>query len=759
LPPQYAQPAKVTATHLNPDGAAREASESFEFDELGRLTAQVDQDGTRTETRYDDVVPEPGRPPIGLPVSQRVTAPDGLVRETRYELNPSRTAQVTTETYAGTVGDAELTRTGRREVEVDPDGFVRAERMYPQGGDGEPVVTTFTKDTDLAAGTVTTATTVAAGTDAATTTTRVADLVHGGALREIGPTGASASAVYDPLGRPVEQVDRAGNVTRIDYRTLQRHGENAVVTTRADGVVGTTTSDVLGRVVRAVDGTSYAYNARNQPVAETSPEGAVTRIGYWATGQRATRTHADSSAATVFHWDGATLLNDTHTEADATVTAGYLVGVGRHARTVAASTSYYEADFHGNITELTDESAAVTTSYDYSDYGLTTTRDHSGAAERQDGGTAPGEAQRNPFQYAGEYTDPTGTQYLHARTYDPESMRLTSIDPEPQHNRYHYAALNPISLADPTGRLPELPGWATALLAGVGLAMAGIGLGFAVSAYTTAVAIAGTTLGTKAVIAGTVVASLYDLTTFALTTAHEFDRTFLDQDVAFILSLSGAAVGGATMFTGVGSRAVARTDINALIARGADETQAVGIVSNENRIVKKTDELYQRFGSGGDAARLKKGLHESLTKEATEDGAWSAKLHLSRSKKAAKELDFDGNYAREQAGKLESNDEMPRRSVAVPDELFDDLESLAEARVYKAHWKLEYGVDLSDWYDAARTEMTKRLLAQGGKEGRSMFAGANPRVIEFRTIQDTERRRLYLPSHSFRGDIGWLNEL
>ena len=59
-----------------------------------------------------------------------------------------------------------------------------------------------------------------------------------------------------------------------------------------------------------------------------------------------------------------------------------------------------------------------------------------------------------PFQYAGEYTNPTpaDTQHLHTREYRTDTMRFTTKDSEALHNLYAYGNLNPITNTDPTGR-------------------------------------------------------------------------------------------------------------------------------------------------------------------------------------------------------------------------------------------------------------------------------------------------------------------
>ena len=62
----------------------------------------------------------------------------------------------------------------------------------------------------------------------------------------------------------------------------------------------------------------------------------------------------------------------------------------------------------------------------------------------------------NPYQYTGQYQDPSsGLYYLRARYYDPSLPVFLSRDPEATTSRYGYGAGNPISNVDPSGRRPE----------------------------------------------------------------------------------------------------------------------------------------------------------------------------------------------------------------------------------------------------------------------------------------------------------------
>jgi len=107
------------------------------------------------------------------------------------------------------------------------------------------------------------------------------------------------------------------------------------------------------------------------------------------------------------------------------------------------------------VIALTDEAAAVKTTYSYDPFGNT---------------TVSGETSDNPFQYTGREDDGTGLYYYRARYYSPELQRFISEDPilKPGNpnapcllprllrtpamlNAYNYVVNNPIRLRDPLG--------------------------------------------------------------------------------------------------------------------------------------------------------------------------------------------------------------------------------------------------------------------------------------------------------------------
>jgi RHS repeat-associated protein len=213
--------------------------------------------------------------------------------------------------------------------------------------------------------------------------------------------------------------------------------------------------DAAGRPVVRADGTRLEYDQLDRPVRETATDGDVRQITYWADGTR--RGIADDRAGSVtFYWADETLVTEAFGEPGApggvdAGTASYLIGADRHARTVmapavGASTSYSSHDRHGNVTELTDATGEVTHSYSYSDYGRTTEHLRPDAPDA-------GLLARNPFRYAGEYTDSPGTQWLATRTYDADLARFEQPDPTARHNRYAFGDADPITNVDPSGHV------------------------------------------------------------------------------------------------------------------------------------------------------------------------------------------------------------------------------------------------------------------------------------------------------------------
>ena len=220
---------------------------------------------------------------------------------------------------------------------------------------------------------------------------------------------------------------------------------------------------------------------------------------------------------TTYHYatDGK-IADESYAGGGPAVTATYLLAVNREARTLdtaagaaqdtGAGTGYYLTDAHGSVTAMIDASGAVTASYAYGDYGQP---DGASPALLATPAADPaGNAAINPFTYDGAYTNPTtGTQYLPARTYDPDQGRFLTADAADQFNRYQAFDTNPIVDTDPTGQwaLPQIVTDLFAALVFIATAVASAGAAIPVYAAVAAgeaiadAAITATVLNTVAV--------------------------------------------------------------------------------------------------------------------------------------------------------------------------------------------------------------------------------------------------------------------
>jgi RHS repeat-associated protein len=117
--------------------------------------------------------------------------------------------------------------------------------------------------------------------------------------------------------------------------------------------------------------------------------------------------------------------------------------------TITASTpEHFLSDANNNTIAITNAATtpAITTRYDYSAYGESTTT------------TVSGTQSDNSQQYTGRENDSTGLMYYRARYYLPGCARFISEDPigwaSGQTNNYAYVAGNPIRFRDPRGLRP-----------------------------------------------------------------------------------------------------------------------------------------------------------------------------------------------------------------------------------------------------------------------------------------------------------------
>jgi RHS repeat-associated protein len=97
-----------------------------------------------------------------------------------------------------------------------------------------------------------------------------------------------------------------------------------------------------------------------------------------------------------------------------------------------------------------DPTAQTLSPYGYAPYGAPLSPAPASAGLSSDDGQY--DLAQNPYQYTGEYRDPTcETYYLRARWYLPAQQTFLSRDPGDPLHRYSYTAGNPVGRTDPSG--------------------------------------------------------------------------------------------------------------------------------------------------------------------------------------------------------------------------------------------------------------------------------------------------------------------
>jgi len=336
---------------------------------------------------------------------------------------------------------------------------------------------------------------------------------------------SGTAATGTPTSSTAYTVDAAGNVTAQDTTTSAGTTHTASTITPGGELTGRTGAaatqkfDADGNVTTDLAGNTYTWDPDGEQASVTTHAGVTTSYTYWPdhTRRTATTTTGGVGHTITYHYatDGK-IADETYAGGGSAVTATYLMGVNREARTLdtaagaaqdtGVGTGYYLTDAHGSVTTMIDASGAVTASYAYGDYGQP---DGASPALLATPAADPaGNAAVNPFTYDGAYTNPTtGTQYLPARTYDPDQGRFLTADAADQFNRYQAFDTNPIVDTDPTGQwaLPQIVTDLFAALVFVATAIASAGAAIPVYAAVAAgeaitdAAITATVLNTVAV--------------------------------------------------------------------------------------------------------------------------------------------------------------------------------------------------------------------------------------------------------------------
>ena len=375
-------------------------STSYNYDSLGRLTRVVDRNGYATQYEYDK---------------------NGNRTAVKY-------ANGITVTY-----DYDALNRLICEKALDSEGGIVAQYEYTLGEAGER-----TKVTEL---------------------DRTVDYTYDELYRLTGETIINSdgsvntySYTYDDVSNRLSKNEN-GNVTEYTYNELnQLVQENNTVYTYDDA----------GNLISSDDGnksSTYVYNASNKLLRYTSQNGndvIVEEYSYDYDGNRITKK---TDSETVYY------LNDTNAEYTQVIAEYDQSGNEKCYYTLAdeiisqerdSKQSYFIADGHGSIRQLSDSEGVITDTYVYDAWGnlISTT-----------GNTV------NNYLYCGEQFDSTtGLYYLRARYMDPATGTFISMDTyqgsifEPVSlHKYLYANANPVTYSDPSGNM------AAALLGGMAI--------------------------------------------------------------------------------------------------------------------------------------------------------------------------------------------------------------------------------------------------------------------------------------------------
>ncbi|HEY4027967.1 MAG TPA: DNRLRE domain-containing protein, partial [Candidatus Dormibacteraeota bacterium] len=276
----------------NLDGSTRDVVlESRAYDRIGNVTS-LTAGGLRTTTSTYDAA--------GRLVSSAVAVASGVTRTTTYAYDAN-----------GNVVSRSLTDGTRTETvsnHYDLDQSARLDRVTVPNGSAGSVITSHTYDQrNLPVSTVDPRGNVPGATAAAYTTTysydqagRLSDAVGPAVQVESGGSVATSlqpaeATGYDTFGDPTLTRDAAGNVTTSTYDVLGRRTGTRYPTYVTPGGVTVNageswTFDAAGNVVKSTDrrgqSTTYAYDMRNLPVAQTDqlvsgqPAAGVTTVSY-----------------------------------------------------------------------------------------------------------------------------------------------------------------------------------------------------------------------------------------------------------------------------------------------------------------------------------------------------------------------------------------------------------------------------------------------------------------------------------------------
>jgi len=248
------------------------------------------------------------------------------------------------------------------------------------------------------------------------------------------PTNPLETFNYDPVGnRTTSNQNGASTFNQANHLT-----EDANFTYQFDANGNQTRK--TNKATSAF--TTYEYDAENKLVRVVS-NGTTSNYKYDGLGRRVEKEIiAVSTTVTRYVYDNEDILLEL--DGSNNITARYTHGPGIDEPLImekAGASFFYHADGLGSITELTNQSGAVTQRYTYSSFGK---------IESQ---LDPNFVQLYSFT-SREFDIEIGSYFYRARNYDGASGRFLTSDPiglAGGLNLYIYAESNPLRFTDPTG--------------------------------------------------------------------------------------------------------------------------------------------------------------------------------------------------------------------------------------------------------------------------------------------------------------------
>ncbi len=401
-----------------------------EYNEINKLSAEIDANGNRTEYEYDSRGNQ-----------SRIVFADGSTQTTNYDAENnklSETDRLGNTTYFAydkanrlvetilpdsTPGD--LTDNPRSRTEYDLAGRVSAE-IDANGNRtsyGYDALGRRSSMTD-ALGNISTYVYDAVGnqtsfTDARSMTTSYEYDSSDRRTRTIFPDGTSIQVAYDALGRKISETNQAGVITQYAY-------------------------DAKGRLVKVTDAlsneTAYAYDEQGNKISQTDAEGRVTQWAYDNLGRIISRTLPMGQVETMAYDAVGNMISQTDFNGQ-TTTHSYDTNHRRTLSTYAdGMTESFVYDAMGNRTQVvkTDNGVTITTNYTYDAQNRL-------ASETQFAGSAEEVSLSYVYAANGNRLSVTQTDASETRltsySYDALNRMQSVTDPDANQTTYQYDAV------------------------------------------------------------------------------------------------------------------------------------------------------------------------------------------------------------------------------------------------------------------------------------------------------------------------------